>query len=78
MSYMVYPYYLPSERMTMVVMLNSGAEVPGSWRMMQDIARIISPNNVWPGLPKEVKEAAGTVPEPTEAPRLARSSRASG
>src|SRR6266404_2051714 len=47
MSYMVYPYYLPSERMTMVVMLNSGADIPGSWLMIQDITRIISPNNVW-------------------------------
>jgi D-alanyl-D-alanine carboxypeptidase len=55
MSYMVYPYYLPSERLTMVVMLNSGADVPGSWMMVQDITRIISPGNVWPGLPKEVK-----------------------
>src|SRR5262245_20095518 len=53
MSYMVYPYYLPSEGMTMVVMLNSGADIPGSWMMIQDITRIISPNNVWPGLPKE-------------------------
>ena len=58
-SYMVYPYYLPSERMTMVVMLNSGADIPGSWMMMQDITRIISPNNVWPGLPKEEKERPG-------------------
>jgi len=54
-SYMVYPYYLPSERMTMVVMLNSGADIPGSWLMIQDITRIISPNNVWPGLPKGEK-----------------------
>jgi D-alanyl-D-alanine carboxypeptidase len=53
MSYMVYPYYLPSERMTMVVMLNSGADIPGSWLMIQNITRIISPTNVWPGLPKE-------------------------
>jgi len=54
-SYMVYPYYLPSERMTMVVMLNSGADIPRAWMMMQDITRIISPSNVWPGLPKEAK-----------------------
>ncbi len=53
MSYMVNPYYLPSERVTMVVMLNSGADIPGSWRLMQDITRIISPTNPWPGLPKE-------------------------
>ena len=53
MSYMVYPYYLPSERMTMVVMLNSGADIPGSWLMIQDITRIISPNNLWTNLPKQ-------------------------
>ena len=53
MSYMVYPYYLPSERMTMVVMLNSGADIPGSWLMIQDISRIISPKHPWPGLPKK-------------------------
>ena len=53
MSYMVYPYYLPSERITMVVMLNSGVDIPGSWAMMQDITRIISPNNLWPNLPKQ-------------------------
>ena len=35
MSYMAYPYYLPSERITMVVLLNSGVDVPGSWVMMQ-------------------------------------------
>src|SRR5262249_28846939 len=33
-SYMIYPYYLPSERMTMVVMLNSGADIPGAWLMI--------------------------------------------
>ena len=53
MSYMAYPYYLPSERITMVVLLNSGVDVPGSWAMMQDITRIITPNNLWPGLPKQ-------------------------
>jgi D-alanyl-D-alanine carboxypeptidase len=53
MSYMVYPYYLPAERITMVVLLNSGADVQGSWVMMQDITRIITPNNLWPGLPKQ-------------------------
>lgn len=53
MSYMVYPYYLPSERITMVVMLNSGADIPGSWTMVQDIARIISPKHPWPSLPKK-------------------------
>src|SRR6267142_4732343 len=53
MSYMTFPYYLPDEQMTMVVMTNSGVDVPGTWVMMQDITRIISPNHPWPGLPKQ-------------------------
>ena len=52
-SYMVYPYYLPDERITMVVLLNSGANIPGTWRMLQDIAAIVSPAHPWTGLPKE-------------------------
>jgi len=53
MSYMVYPYYLPDERITLVVLLNSGADIPGSWRLMQDVTAIVSPSHRWPGLPKE-------------------------
>ena len=53
LSYMTYPSYLPDEGITMVVLLNSGADIPGSWAMMQDITRIVSPNHLWPGLPKE-------------------------
>ncbi|MEW6144021.1 MAG: serine hydrolase domain-containing protein [Thermodesulfobacteriota bacterium] len=50
LSYLVYPYYLPSERITLVVMANTG-DILGSWRMMQEITRIISPDHPWPGLP---------------------------
>ena len=53
LSYMAYPYYLPDEGITMVVLLNSGADIPGSWAMVQDITRIVSPNQLWPDLPKE-------------------------
>ena len=53
MSYMAYPYYLPAERITVVALLNSAVDVPGSWTMIQDITRIISPNHPWPGLPKQ-------------------------
>jgi D-alanyl-D-alanine carboxypeptidase len=53
LSYIAYPYYLPAERIAMVVLLNSGVDVPGSWAIMQDITRIVSPNNLWPGLPKQ-------------------------
>jgi D-alanyl-D-alanine carboxypeptidase len=53
LSYMAYPYYLPEEGITMVVLLNTGADIPGSWAMMQDITRIVSPDHPWPGVPKE-------------------------
>jgi D-alanyl-D-alanine carboxypeptidase len=53
MSYMAYPYYLPAEQITMVVLLNSGADIPGSWVMVQDITRIISPNHPFSNLPKK-------------------------
>ena len=52
-SYMAYPYYLPDERITMVVLLNSGVDIPGTWRLMQAIAPIVSPSHPWTGLPKE-------------------------
>jgi D-alanyl-D-alanine carboxypeptidase len=34
LSYMTFPYYLPAERITIVVMTNSGVDVPGTWLMM--------------------------------------------
>jgi hypothetical protein len=34
-------------------MLNSGGDIPGSWAMMQDITRIITPNHPWPNPPKQ-------------------------
>ena len=52
-SYMAYPYYLPDEQITMVVLTNSGVDIPSTWRMMQAIAPIISPKHPWTGLPKE-------------------------
>lgn len=51
LSYMAYPYYLPSERITLVLLLNTGGDIPGSWRMMQEITRIIAPDNPWPNIP---------------------------
>jgi D-alanyl-D-alanine carboxypeptidase len=52
-SYMTFPYYLPDEKITLVVLLNAGSlrMIVAVWTMMQDITRIISPNNPWPDLP---------------------------
>jgi D-alanyl-D-alanine carboxypeptidase len=52
-GYMTYPYYLPDEQTTMVVMLNSNVDVPGSWALMEGIAKIVSPSHPWPKLPTE-------------------------
>jgi hypothetical protein len=37
----------------MMLTLNSGASIRQVWGLIQDITRIISPNNPWPGLPTE-------------------------
>src|SRR5262245_22354889 len=52
LSYMAYPYYLPAERIMMIVLPNSGVDAQGSCAMMQDITRIISPHNPCTGLQK--------------------------
>ncbi|GIF98065.1 serine hydrolase domain-containing protein [Catellatospora citrea] len=52
-GFMTYPYYLPDEQTTMVVMLNSNVDVPGSWALMEGIVKIVSPGHPWPKLPTE-------------------------
>lgn len=52
-GFMTYPYYLPAEKTTMVVMLNSNVDVPGSWKLMQGVVQIVSPGHPWPNLPTE-------------------------
>ncbi|GAB4051602.1 serine hydrolase domain-containing protein [Catellatospora paridis] len=52
-GYMTYPYYLPAEQTTMVVMLNSNVDVPGSWALMEGIVKIISPRHPWPKPPTD-------------------------
>ena len=50
-SHVSYPHYLPSEDLTMVVLFNSGENIYESVSIVQEITRIIAPNNVWPDLP---------------------------
>lgn len=50
-SHVSYPHYLPSKDLTMVVLFNSGENIYESVRVVQEITRIIAPNNVWPDLP---------------------------
>lgn len=46
-----YPFYLPSQRMTLVVLFNSSIDVLDGNALMQTITRVIAPNNVWPNPP---------------------------
>jgi D-alanyl-D-alanine carboxypeptidase len=50
-GYLTFADYLPSERITMVIMFNASIDVLGSLDLVRDITRIISPNNVWPNPP---------------------------
>jgi D-alanyl-D-alanine carboxypeptidase len=52
LGYVAYPFYLPSQQMTMVVLLNSSIDILETVPLMQAITRIIAPDNVWPDAPK--------------------------
>ncbi|HEY7061499.1 MAG TPA: serine hydrolase domain-containing protein [Chloroflexota bacterium] len=51
LSQIAYPFYLPSQQMTLVVLLNSSIDALDSVAVMQAITGVISPNNVWPNPP---------------------------
>ena len=50
--------YLPTQQMTLVVLLNSSVDILDSVVLMQAITRVISPNNVWPNPPASAVMAA--------------------
>lgn len=50
-GYMTQPFYLPSQRMTMIVLINSNVNVLGFVALTQAITKIISPNHLWPNAP---------------------------
>jgi D-alanyl-D-alanine carboxypeptidase len=51
LSHTDYPFYLPSQQMTLVVLINSSIGVLDGNALMQAITRVIAPNNVWPDPP---------------------------
>jgi D-alanyl-D-alanine carboxypeptidase len=57
-GYITFPFYLPSQRTTMVVMLNSNVNVLGSVGLMRAITKVITPNDLWPKPPKAEAEAS--------------------
>src|SRR5262245_36193500 len=51
--YQTYAYYLPSEKTTMVVMVNSNADAGAVWDFIRGIVKIITPDHPWPAPPSE-------------------------
>jgi D-alanyl-D-alanine carboxypeptidase len=51
-GYLTQPFYLPSQRMTMIILVNSNVNVLGFVSLTQAITKIISPNNLWPDPPR--------------------------
>jgi len=52
-GYQTYAYYLPSERTTMVVIVNSSVDLVGVWNMVEEIVSIITPDHPWPPPPTD-------------------------
>jgi D-alanyl-D-alanine carboxypeptidase len=51
LGYVTYPFYLPTQKMTLVVLLNSSVDIFDSVALMQAITRVISPDHGWPNPP---------------------------
>jgi D-alanyl-D-alanine carboxypeptidase len=52
-GYITFPFYLPAEDTTLVVMYNSNANALGEIALLRDITRIITPKHLWPIPPPE-------------------------
>lgn len=52
-GYITFPFYLPAEKTTLVVILNSNANVLGAVSVMRAITKIITPKHLWPEPPPE-------------------------
>ena len=52
-GYQAYAYYLPPERTTMVVLVNSNDDLLGVWNLVGEITKIVSPDHLWPLPPSD-------------------------
>jgi D-alanyl-D-alanine carboxypeptidase len=52
-GYQTYAYYLPTEKTTMVVMVNSNADAVAVWNFIRGIVAIVTPDHPWPAPPSE-------------------------
>jgi D-alanyl-D-alanine carboxypeptidase len=47
-GYITFPFYLPAENTTLVVMYNSNANALGEIQLMRAITKVITPKHLWP------------------------------
>jgi D-alanyl-D-alanine carboxypeptidase len=57
LGYTAYPFYLPAQQMTLVVLFNASIDVFDGNALMQTITGVIAPNNVWPDPPPLPQQA---------------------
>jgi D-alanyl-D-alanine carboxypeptidase len=60
LGYTAYPFYLPAQQMTLVVLFNGSIDVLDGNALMQAITRVIAPNHVWPNPPPGYEGEAGS------------------
>lgn len=52
-GWITYPYYLPAEKTTIVLLMNSSVNVLGSWSLFKTIVDTVTPDHPWPEPPAE-------------------------
>ena len=50
-GFTTYPYYLPAEKLTIVLLVNSSANVVESWSLFDMIVKTVTPDHPWSALP---------------------------
>jgi D-alanyl-D-alanine carboxypeptidase len=50
-GWITYPYYLPAEKTTIVMLINSSVNVLGSWSLFGTVVNTVTPHHPWPKPP---------------------------
>ena len=52
-GFTTYPYYLPAEKLTVVMLLNTSANVVEGWNLFGEVVKTVAPDHPWSGIPTE-------------------------
>jgi D-alanyl-D-alanine carboxypeptidase len=52
-GFTTYPYYHPAEKMTLVLLLNTSANVVQGWSLFDSIVKTVTPDHPWSAIPTE-------------------------